>query len=70
MKLLCNEEESFCSKRQLLNFNITLLLAKLDTVGSRLIWNGLIFADDIQLVDIQADIFLYLFNVNELGTGA
>ena len=43
MKSLYNEEELYCIKTELLNFSITLLLAKLDIVGSRLLSNGLIF---------------------------
>ena len=46
MKLLHNEEEFFCIKTELLNFKITLPLAKLDMVGSRLVSNGLIFSGD------------------------
>ena len=41
MKLLYNEEELFGTKTEL--FKITLSLANLDNVGSRLISNGLIF---------------------------
>ena len=41
MKLL-HLEETFALK-QLLNFNITLPLAELDMVSSRLVSNGLIF---------------------------
>ena len=33
LKLLCNEEELFCTKRVLLDLRITLLLAKLDIIG-------------------------------------
>ena len=44
MKLLYNnEEEFFCIKTKLLNFKITLPLAKLDMVSSRLVSSGLIF---------------------------
>ena len=50
--LIYNEEELFCTKIELINFKITLPLAKLDIVGSRLVSNGLIFSDDIP-VDIQ-----------------
>ena len=50
-KLLYNEEKRFCTKAELLNFKITLPLAKLNMVGSRLVSNGLIFSDDIS-VDI------------------
>ena len=53
MKLPCNEEEFFCAKNKLLSFKITLRLAKLDIVGSRLVSNGFIVLDDI-LFDIQS----------------
>ena len=46
IKLLYNEEKVFCTKTDLLNFKITLQLAKLDMAGSRLVSNGLIFSDD------------------------
>ena len=52
IKLLYNEERLFCTKTELLNFNFTLPLAKLDMVGSRLVSNVLIFSYDT-LVDIQ-----------------
>ena len=61
-------EETFALK-QLLNFNITLPLAELDMVSSRLVSNGLIFWDEI-VVDIQFIIFLLLSNVSELRIGA
>ena len=67
MKLLYLEE-TFALK-QLLNFNITLPLAELDMVSSRLVSNGLIFWDEI-VVDIQFIIFLLLSNVSELRIGA
>ena len=51
IKLLYNEEKLFCTKTELLNFEFTLPLAKLDIVGSRPVSNGLIFSDDIS-VDI------------------
>ena len=69
MKLLCNEEECFCTKTELLNFKITLSLAKLDMVGSRLVSNGLIFSDDIQ-VNILLVTFLLLSNFSELSIWA
>ena len=47
MKLIYNEEEFFLTKTELLNFKITVSMAKLDMVGSRLVSNGLIFSDDI-----------------------
>ena len=43
MKLPCNEEDLFCIKAELLNLMITLPLAKLVMVDSRLVSNGLIF---------------------------
>ena len=52
----------------MLNFKVTLILAKLDMVGSRLILNDLIFSGDI-LVDIQLVSFLLLCNVSELSIG-
>ena len=67
MKLLYLKE-TFALK-QLLNFNITLPLAELDMVSSRLVSNGLIFWDEI-VVDIQFIIFLLLSNVSELRIGA
>ena len=42
-ELLYKEEERFRTKTDLLNFKITLPLAKLDMVGSRLVSNALIF---------------------------
>ena len=51
VKLLYNVEEFFCTKAELLNFKITLPLAKLDMVGSRLVSSSLIFSGDT-LVDI------------------
>ena len=59
MKLLYNEEKFFCIKTELLNFNITLPLAKLGIVSSKLVSNGLIFSDDIP-VNIQLVTFLLL----------
>ena len=66
IKLLYNEEKIFCTKTELLNFNITLPLPKLDIVGSRLVSNGLIFSDDIP-VDIQLIMFLLLSNIGKLS---
>ena len=40
IKLLYNEEKFICTKRELLNFKITLPMAKLDMVSSRLISNS------------------------------
>ena len=53
----------------MLNFKITLPLAKLDMVGSRLVTNGFIVSDDV-LVDTYLIIFLLLFNISELTIGA
>ena len=69
IKLLYYEENFFRTKTELLNFKITLPLAKLDMVGSRLISNGLIISDDIP-VDIQSVTFLLLSNIRELSIGA
>ena len=71
IELLYNEEEFFCTKTELLNFKIkiTLPLAKLDMVSSRLVSNGLIFSDDTP-VDIQLATFLLQSNISELSTGA
>ena len=52
IKLLYNEEKRSCTKTELLKFKITLPLAKLDIVRSRLVSNDLIFSDDIR-VDIR-----------------
>ena len=62
-------EKSFCIKAELLNFKITLPMANLDMVGSRLVSNGLIFLDDI-LVKIQLVTFLLLSNIRELSIGS
>ena len=59
----------FCTKRELLNFNINLPLAKLDIVGSKLVSNSLISSDDIP-VDIRSVTFLLLSNNRELNIGA
>ena len=42
IKLLYNEKIFSCTKTELLNFKITLRLAKLGMAGSRLVSNGLI----------------------------
>ena len=65
MKLLYNGEH-FCTKTELLNLKITLPLAKLDMVESRLVSNGLTFSDDIP-VNIQLVTFLLLSNIFELS---
>ena len=57
--------KSFCTKTELSDFKITLPLAKLDMVGSRLLSDHLIFSDDIS-VDIQSITFLLLSNIIEL----
>ena len=69
MKLLYNEEELFCTKTELLNFKITLPLAKFDMACSRLVSNGLTFSHDIW-VDIQLVTFLLLSNISELSIEA
>ena len=58
MKLLYNKENIFCTKTEFLNFQITLLLAKLDMVGSRLVSNYIFFSDDIPLVTYYYPILL------------
>ena len=54
LKLLCNEEEFYYTETELLDLNITLPLANLDMVASKLVSNGLLFLNripaDIQLV--------------------
>ena len=52
MKLLYNEEELFSTITELLNFMITVPLAKLYMFNPSLVSNGLIFSDNIP-VDIQ-----------------
>ena len=54
---------------ELLNLKFTLLLAKVDVVGSRLVSDGLIFSGDI-LVNTQLVTFLLPSNINELSVGA
>ena len=68
IKLLYNEEIHFCTKTELLNFNITLPSAKLDVV-SRPVSNGLIFSDDIPR-DTQLVTFSLLPNIIDLSIGA
>ena len=68
-KLLYNEEKFFCTKMDLLNFMLTLTLAKLDMVGTQLGSNGLILLGNTP-VNIQLITFLLLSNVSELNTGA
>ena len=50
MKLLYKEEKFLCMKAKFLSFNITLLLAKLDMVGSRLVSNYLFFQMILQSI--------------------
>ena len=69
MKLLYNEVELFFTKSELLNLKITLRLAKLDMVGSRLVSSGFIFSDDIP-VNIRLVTFLLLSNTSKLSIGA
>ena len=69
MRLLYNEEELFCTKTELFNFKISLALAKLDIVGSRLVSNNLTFSGGIP-VDVQLITFLLLSTVRELSIGA
>ena len=63
-KLLYNEEKHFCTKTEWLNFKFNLPLAKLDIVGS-----SLIFSHDIP-IDIQSVTFSLLSNIRELSTKA
>ena len=65
MKLLYNEEDFFCTKSDLLNFKLILLLAKLVMVRARLTSYGLIFLGD-NPVDIQLINFLLLSDTSEL----
>ena len=62
------EENLFCAKEELLNFNIILTLVELEMVGSRLVSNGLNFCGD-SLVDIQLVTLLLLSNVSKLDIG-
>ena len=52
----------------MLNFKITVTLAKLDMVASRLVTNGLIFVDGIP-VNIQLGTFSLLSIISELEIG-
>ena len=69
IKLPWNEENVFYTKRKLLNFKITLPLAKLDMVSSRLLSNCLIYSDHIP-VNIQLVTFLLLFIIGALSIEA
>ena len=62
------KKKFFCTKTELLNFKFTLPLTKLDMVGSRLLSNGLILSDDID-VNIHLVTFLLLSNIRELSIG-
>ena len=62
------KKNSFFTKIELLNFKITLLLAKLDIVGSRPVSNYLIFSGDIR-VDIQSLTFSLLSILGKLSNG-
>ena len=67
-KLLYNEGKFFCTKMDLLNFMLTLTLAKLDMVGTQFGSNGLILLGNTP-VNIQLITFLLLSSVIELSTG-
>ena len=69
MNLLYNEENFFCTETDLLNFKITLPLAKLDMVNSRLVSNCLVFPVDIP-VDILLVSVLLLSNIREVSNEA
>ena len=62
IKLLFNEEIFFCAETELLNFKITLPLAKLVMISSRLVSIGLFFSDYVS-VDIQLVTFLFVSNI-------
>ena len=64
--LLYMEDELFYIKTELINFRLTVPLAKLYIISARLGPNSLIFSDD-SLVDIQLVTFLLLFKVSELN---
>ena len=63
------KKNSFCTKTELVNFEITLPAAKFHLVGSRLVSKALIFSNDI-LADIQVITFLLLSNIRERSIGA
>ena len=69
IKLIYNKEKLFCTKTEMLNFNITLPLIKLDLVSSTLVSNNLIFSENIP-VDIQLVTSLLLSNIEEISIGA
>ena len=60
---------SIFALKHLVNFKITLPLAKLDMVSSRLVSNGVIFSGDT-IVDILLVSYLLLASVSELSVGA
>ena len=62
------KNKNFFAAKQVVNFQITLPLAKLDMISSRLVSNGLICSDDI-LVNIQLVTCLLLSNITELSIG-
>ena len=62
MKLLNNKEKSFCSKTE---FKFTILLAKSDMVGLRLVLIGTNFSGD-DTVDIQLVTFWLISNIKDL----
>ena len=66
MQVLYKEKEFVCTKTELLNFMVTLPLAKLVLVGERLISIGLFFLDDTP-IDIQLVFLLLLSNVSKLS---
>ena len=62
-------KKNFCTETELLNFSITLPLAKFIMVGERLLSNGLTFLGNTP-PDIQLVTFLLLSDVSELSIGA
>ena len=58
MKWLYNEEKRFCTKTEFLNFKITLPLAKLDMLGSKVVPNGLVFSHDIPVGNPIGNFFI------------
>ena len=66
---LCNKEEFFSTKTELLSFKITLPLVKLGMIDSRLVSNSSIFLGDT-LFNIQLVTFLLLSNDSEPIIGA
>ena len=68
MKLLYNEKDLLCTKIKFLSFKLTLPMAKLDIVGSRVVSDSLLFSGDT-LVNMELITFLLLSNVSELSIG-